>query len=49
MNNRNLKNGILGGLAGGAVFGMMMAMTGLAGASSPRTSRGCVGCEMDGR
>ncbi len=29
MNNRNLKNGILGGLAGGAVFGMMMAMMGM--------------------
>ncbi len=29
MNNRNIKNGILGGLAGGAVFGMMMAMMGM--------------------
>ncbi len=26
MNIRNLKNGILGGLAGGAVSGMMMPM-----------------------
>ncbi len=29
MNIKNLKNGILGGLAGGAVFGMMMAMMGM--------------------
>ncbi len=29
MNTRNLKNGILGGRAGGAVFGMMMAMMGM--------------------
>ena len=29
MNSTNIKNGVLGGLAGGAVFGMMMAMMGM--------------------
>lgn len=29
MNAQNFKNGVLGGLAGGVVFGMMMAMMGM--------------------
>lgn len=29
MNSTSIKNGVLGGLAGGAVFGMMMAMMGM--------------------